>query len=218
MCLSIGSYTIFCPATWLRQSTFMDKHVMFSLSSNYWYEDVSVSQTFTKNKSPGCVSPPFLPVMVKMINWHHKPSHVIGTKLSRQTMFAFCALPTTSTSIWLCVCEATGSTVMPLVQLLRLGLIYIRAHPPINWRNVSAANSVQAVATDQVKGKRFLQGELMTTGCAKWFPLVAEPDQVNTQGMSLPQKALPRTPRCSSSCMLSIWCVLKKEDSDIKNL
>lgn len=33
--------------------------------------------------------------------------------------------------------KAIGSTMIPLIQLLRLELIYIHAHPLINWKNVS---------------------------------------------------------------------------------
>ena len=56
------------------------------------------TRLFTK-KQNSIQSPPCSAAMVKMMNWHHKASHVIGTKLTCQTMFASCALAVTSTSI-----------------------------------------------------------------------------------------------------------------------
>lgn len=45
--------------------------------------------------------------------------------------------------------NAIGSTVIPFIQLLRLGLIYIHAHPLINYKkNVSVKHSVEPVTAD----------------------------------------------------------------------
>lgn len=128
--VSLQHYAIFCPCIWHTEHTFTDYTRRLCTHRAQTPHPLTFGSTFNKKTrllTVGSVHP----ILLSWKKWqtgHEQVYHVIGVELSYQSSFASCALAVTSTSVWLWQ-GYWQQTVIPLIQLLRLGLIYIHVHP-----------------------------------------------------------------------------------------